>query len=91
VIFGFTIVAVDLSGREIGEKWEIRREWAAAHPDQMTTRAEDALYADGANLTLGPFIRGFQAFALYVAAFAILALVRIVPTRFRKRQDLTVS
>jgi len=83
LILGFSAVATVYSGREIQEKWKIRGEWAEAHPDQMTTDGWDALTADGANLTIGPVVYGFQTFSLFVVACAVLTVVRLLLVRFR--------
>jgi len=67
VILVFGVLATDFSAREIQEKWRIRGEWADAHVDQMTDAGWNVLTVDGANLTLGPLIYGFQAILLFVA------------------------
>ena len=75
-ILAFTLVAAELSAREIREKWRLRREWADSHKDQMTDAAWSALTVDGANLTLGPLLYGAQAAVLFVAAALMLAGIR---------------
>jgi predicted phage tail protein len=80
-ILGFSLAATAYSAREIQEKWRIRGEWADTHPGRMTDDSRDALTRDGANLTIGPIVRGLQAFIVFIAVTGILAVVRIVVTR----------
>ncbi|MCA9215468.1 MAG: hypothetical protein KDB27_20525 [Planctomycetales bacterium] len=79
----FSMLATEFSAQAIHEKWRIRREWADLHPDQMTEAGLDALYADGANLTLGPVIFGFRAFVLFVGITVLLSLLRALITSRR--------
>jgi hypothetical protein len=80
-ILGFSLAATAYSAREIQEKWRIRGEWADTHPGRMTDDGRDALTRDGANLTIGPVVRGLQACIVFIAATGMLAVVRIVVTR----------
>lgn len=75
-IFGLTAIAIEGAGREISEKWRLRREWAGANASQMTPEGENALTVDGANLTLGPLIYGFQAFIVLCVAALVISLIR---------------
>lgn len=80
-ILAFSVVATDFSAREIQEKWHLRGEWADTHKDQMTDAGWDALTADGANLTLGPLIYGFQAMAIFAAIAFVIVFIRQVTCR----------
>jgi len=82
-ILGLSFAATEFAGREIQEKWRIRGEWADTHPGQVTADDRHALTVDGANLTLGPLIYGFQAFLMFMATSVFLAVVRIVVARTR--------
>lgn len=75
-ILAYAFVATDFSAREIQEKWRLRGEWADTHKDQMTDAGWNALTVDGANLTLGPLIYGFQATVLLVAIAFVLFVIR---------------
>jgi hypothetical protein len=86
VIVALAVVATKFFWWEIQEKWRIRGEWAQAHSALMTPADREALTCDGANLTLGPLIFGFQAFMLFVAAAAALSVVRIAVSRFRRKR-----
>jgi hypothetical protein len=77
-IFGFAILATDFSAQEIYEKWRLRREWADLHPAQMTEDGLQALTVDGANLTLGPLIYGFQAFLVFAGIAVVLSVLRVL-------------
>ena len=86
-IFGFALLATEFSAQEIQEKWRLRREWADLHPTQMTEDGFSALTVDGANLTLGPLIFGFQAFLLFVAIAVVLSVLRaLIESRRKGRQ-----
>ncbi len=86
VIAGCSVMATEFSSQEIQEKWRLRREWAEFHPAQMTEDGYHALTVDGANMTLGPLIYGFQAFLLLTAIAALLSILRklILSRRVRK-------
>lgn len=84
VIVALTVVATKFSWLEIQEKWRIRGEWAQAHSTLMTPADREALTCDGANLTLGPLIYGFQALMLFVVVAVALFLVRITVSRVRR-------
>ncbi|MCO8120360.1 hypothetical protein NHH03_01330 [Stieleria sp. TO1_6] len=75
-IFGFAILATEFSAQEIQEKWRLRRAWADLHPAQMTDDGSSALTVDGANLTLGPLVYGFQAFLIFVGIAVVLSVLR---------------
>ena len=83
-IFGFALLATEFSAQEIQEKWRLRREWADLHPTQMAEDGFSALTVDGANLTLGPLIFGFQAFLLFVAIAVVLSVLRALIESRRK-------
>ncbi|MCA9260153.1 MAG: hypothetical protein KDA61_13165, partial [Planctomycetales bacterium] len=87
VVLAGTLAATEYAGEEIFEKWRLRRVWAETHPDLMTPAGNDALYADGANLAMGPLIKGGQAFVVLVGAAAAMAAVRA--NRARNVQDAT--
>lgn len=82
-IAGFSLLATEFSAREIHEKWRLRREWADSHPAQMTEDGFSALTVDGANLTLGPLIYGFQSFLLFVVVTVVLSVLRALITTQR--------
>lgn len=75
-ILGFGLIALDFSAREIAEKWRLRHEWADDHGEQMTEAQRESLYADGANLTLGPLIDGVRAFGSLIGVAAVLFFTR---------------
>ena len=75
-IFGLAIIATQWSASEIEEKWRIRREWADAHPAEMTQEGYMGLTVDGANRSLGPLIYGFQAFLLFCVVAIALFVIR---------------
>lgn len=85
-IIGLTVVATEYAQREIQEKWQIRGEWADAHPTLMTPADQKALTVDGANLTLGPLLYGFGAFMLFVVVAVGLSVVRMTVARVRRKQ-----
>lgn len=89
VITVFSMMAIDFSMQEIQEKWRIRRDWADSHPAQMTEDGYHALAGDGANLTLGPLLYGFQAFLLFTGIAVVLSILRrvIVSRRTGKMVD----
>jgi hypothetical protein len=87
-IFGFAILATEFSAQDIHEKWRLRREWADLHPAQMTEDGMQALTVDGANLTLGPLIYGFQAFLVFVGVAVLLSVLRAV-LRSRRKDAMT--
>lgn len=76
-----TILATDFAGREIIEKWQLRRNWAAAHREQLTPRQQDALITDGANLTLGPVFSGAQAAFIFLGTGVVLYILRLIALR----------
>ncbi len=78
----FAFVATDFSAREIQEKWRLRGEWADSHKDQMSDADWNTLTMDGANLTLGPLIYGFQATVLLVAIAFVLFVIRKTACHF---------
>jgi hypothetical protein len=82
-ILGLAMIATECACREIQEKWRIRGEWADAHPTLMTPADHEALAVDGANLTLGPLIRGFRACMLLVMVAVALPAARITVSRIR--------
>ncbi|TWT47872.1 hypothetical protein Pla22_52390 [Rubripirellula amarantea] len=87
-IFGFAILATEFSAQEIHEKWRLRREWADLHPAQMTEDGLQALTVDGANLTLGPLIYGFQAFLVFAGLAVVLSVLRVL-LRSRSTDTMT--
>ncbi len=76
-----TVLATDFAGREISEKWQLRRNWAAAHREQLTPRQQDALITDGANLALGPVFSGAQAAFIFLGAGVVLYILRLIALR----------
>lgn len=72
-MLGFAALATEWSSREIAEKWRLRREW----PGSMTQDEQYALTIDGANMTLGPVIYGFQAFLVFGVVTVITWLIRL--------------
>jgi hypothetical protein len=84
-IFGLAIIATQWSSSEIEEKWRIRREWADAHPAEMTEDGYMGLTVDGANRAMGPLIYGFQAFLLFCIVAVALFVIRAM--MFRRPVD----
>lgn len=58
----------------IHEKWKIRWAWVKAHEDSLTDAQWATATADGANLSMGPFLYGFLALLSLMAVCAVLAV-----------------
>lgn len=80
-------LAVEASSLQIQEKWRIRGEWAANNPDEMTQKGWAALAADGANLTMGPFLMGALVILTLSIICAIMFAIRWGNAQVRARQN----
>lgn len=88
VIIACGFAATKLSFREIEEKWRIRTDWAERHNDTLSDAEREALTADGANRSLGPFLIGMQAVAWLTALCGVLCGLRRIVNSFGSRRSI---
>ena len=74
---GLTYLTLHASSAAITEKWRIRHDWGKQNGDTLTNEEQNALYADGANLVMGPFLYGgVYSFWLFGGILVTSAVIR---------------
>lgn len=84
---GFICLAIHASSMAIVEKWRIRQEWGEKR-SSLTEEEITKLYADGANLSIGPIIYGGGfSFLILGATLVGSSVIRIIVTRKKSQQS----
>ena len=75
---GFFLISIEAASWSIVEKWNLRREWARDHSDQVSDAQRRGMAnRDGANLTVAPVLAGFATLPVYFIAGVIAEVLGI--------------
>ena len=75
-MFFCTVASIAASSLAINEKWRIRHEWTSQHWDNLTAEQQDIAIADGANIVMGPYLYGIEAFLFLLFFGCLIELIR---------------